>query len=403
MTGFAITVLSGKFTVSFKIKSKILASLDDLQANAMAQRGWLMTGIDTTQPIDIRISPSPLENEQHAYRVCDTLVISDCTIPALTPFALPCAPAEVPFFADAEVSVQLPLYKRGIEGDLFYKISPNPSATAPCVALPPASMQSSFAKREIERLNAEACTAPEQFSVTSGWLANQWRQVRFSCGQHYHLSIDELGDYRVTGSDIAFIQNESITANEEVVLGPCLILALAMRTIFTLHASAWGSADGIIGFIGESGAGKSTLAAFLDQHFSGVPSRFSRFADDCLPVTVQNGDAVAMPHFPQLKLPASAHYAAGNPPRVPVRALVSLAGNRSQNTIEITPLHGKDALLEIVRHTIAAKLFGADLNQQHLAFAAQFIGNVPVYRMRYPHRREQLPAVADRLLDLVVR
>ncbi len=328
----------------------------------MAQRGWLPAGIDAAQPINIRISSSPVENERHAFRVCGTLIISDYLIPALAPFALPCSPAEV--------SVHPPLYKRGIE-----------------------------------RLNAEACTEPELFSVTSGWLANRWRQVRFSCGQHYHLSIDELGDYRVTGNDIAFIKQESTTANEEVLLGPCLILALAMRTIFTLHASAWGSADGIIGFIGESGAGKSTLAAFLDRHFSGVPSRYSRFADDCLPVMVQNGSAVALPHFPQLKLPASAHYTAGNPPQVPVKALVSLAGSQSQNqnTIEITPLHGKDALLEIVRHTIAGKLFGPDLSRQHLAFAAQFIGNVPVYRMCYPHRRERLPAVAGRLLDLLQR
>ncbi len=51
-----------------------------------------------------------------------------------------------------DLSVHLPLCKRGIEGDLFNKIYPNPSATAPCVALPPASMQSSFPKRGNERL-----------------------------------------------------------------------------------------------------------------------------------------------------------------------------------------------------------------------------------------------------------
>jgi len=61
------------------------------------------------------------------------------------------------------LSIFLPLWKRGIEGDLSNKISPNLSATAPCVALdcpltaqstftihgsvPPASMQSSFSKR----------------------------------------------------------------------------------------------------------------------------------------------------------------------------------------------------------------------------------------------------------------
>ena len=91
--------------------------------------------------------------------------------------------------------------------------------------------------------------------------------------------------------------------DEEVFLGPALLLALALRATFTLHASAIAYAGRAVLFAGDSGAGKSTLAAALAR----IQSRgATRLADDIVPVSIRGGRLVAWSDYPQLKLPPDA-------------------------------------------------------------------------------------------------
>ena len=71
----------------------------------------------------------------------------------------------------------------------------------------------------------------------------------------------------------------------EVILGPALVLALALRGIWSLHASAAMFQDQTTVFLGESGQGKSTLAAYL----SNSPG-WRLVADDILPVKIDAGE-----------------------------------------------------------------------------------------------------------------
>ncbi len=75
-----------------------------------------------------------------------------------------------------------------------------------------------------------------------------------------------------------------------------------------------------VAFVGETGAGKSTLAAYLARE-----AGWLRLADDVLPVALGGaGGPAALPHFPQLKLPAAEQVGPGVPQRMPLRAVYAL-------------------------------------------------------------------------------
>lgn len=168
-----------------------------------------------------------------------------------------------------------------------------------------------------------------------------------------------------------------------VIFGPLLTLALAARGVWCLHASAVQRGDRLLVFVGESGRGKSTLAAFLDGR---------RLADDVLPVSA---DSHAFPHFPQLKLPAPLDPLP--PARLPVSRIYQLAAAPAGADVQIEPLAAAAAAVLLVRHTVAARLFGPGLLTAHLHACTRLAAAVPVCRLRYPHRPSALPAVAAAL------
>jgi hypothetical protein len=125
--------------------------------------------------------------------------------------------------------------------------------------------------------------------------------------------------------------------------GPLLILALARRGVFCLHAGAVRTKNGeAVLILGRSGVGKSTLAR-ADPALSLV--------DDIAPVTVMDGQLYLLPHFPQLKLPQPF---ANLPERVPVAQIWHLQtpaqmSQRALSAIELAPI--------ILQHTVASRLF----------------------------------------------
>ena len=88
--------------------------------------------------------------------------------------------------------------------------------------------------------------------------------------------------------------------NIELISGPALILLLAQRSTFCLHAGAVSinlnnEEAANVAFIADSGVGKSTLSAEAGRSWQ-------QLSDDILPVNVEQGIYVYN-DFPQLKLP----------------------------------------------------------------------------------------------------
>jgi len=251
---------------------------------------------------------------------------------------------------------------------------------------------------------------------------------------------------------------------EEVVLGPGIMIALALRGTFTLHASACAVGDRVVLFVGDSGAGKSTLAAHLGRAEDG----FTRLVDDVLPIELGTGRApIARIDYPQLKLPPDEQPWLLEQQEWPIHAIcVVLPENiaraksgsgqeRANAGSNATFMEGADrardagdgespskfrdglaaarvrdpvpgdaptgeqvakgeprgpvlrklspgaAALAVTGHTIATRLFAPDLTTRHLAWAAEMAQRVPVYTLTNPHEPATLPKIANIVRELV--
>lgn len=180
----------------------------------------------------------------------------------------------------------------------------------------------------------------------------------------------------------------------EILFGPALVLLLATRGVFCLHASAARVRRQAVVFLGPSGAGKSTLARAAPRS-----GGWERIGDDILPVALTAEGADALPRFPQLKLPEGAQWGRRRPGRVPIRSAyeVRTGPPAPGGAILVTPTSSREALLRLVRFTVASRLFDRTLTERHLAFCDGLARRARVSVLTYPRSFEVLPAVYDAL------
>jgi hypothetical protein len=175
--------------------------------------------------------------------------------------------------------------------------------------------------------------------------------------------------------------------DDEVLLGPVLLLALALGGVFCLHASAVAAPDGrgAVAFAGCSGAGKSTLAAAFGPR---------RLGDDVLPVALDlEGAPVVLPRFPQLKLDPATQPGAGAPESLPLVAVLLPSRVAADAPSKVASLGQRAAAAELVRHTLAGRLFPPDLLARHMDLVTAFVRRVPVVRLEVPWGEDRLPRV----------
>jgi hypothetical protein len=219
-------------------------------------------------------------------------------------------------------------------------------------------------------------------------------RIRHQDGDTYLVAADGGSIRRLARSSDEFAFTHITRA-----LGAPLALALALRDIYLLHASAVAGSDGaVVALSAESGGGKSTLAAAAA---TAPELGLSRVADDQLPVRLGRTPA-ALPHFPQLKLSPEAQYPAAQAPAVALRALVELEVDAGCSAPEISRESAPSAIQALVRATVAAKLFDREILARHFNACASAALELPVYRLRAPQDLDRLGealAVLTRLPD----
>jgi len=233
----------------------------------------------------------------------------------------------------------------------------------------------------------------------TGWIAEDWRKVTCRSGQNgWRIEIDQIGTFDVAldGSAITYQGGtDDVSLVEQALLGPALALAFAARGIYMLHASALLVNDRAILFMGESGAGKSTLARWLDEH----RTEATRIGDDVLPVTLgARGALLALPHFPQLKLPVEQQPGWAAPEQVPVVAAYAVE-RVDDGDVHVKALSGSAATAALIGGTVAGSLFDDRLRGPHLDFCTQAAARAKVQQLVYPHRAGSLEAVAKTVLN----
>ncbi len=234
-----------------------------------------------------------------------------------------------------------------------------------------------------------------------GWVGNAWRHVTCYGDQSgYRLQVEGVGRFIVSedGNQIIYRKVELLPVDSQAlnatILGPPLILGLALKDIWCLHASAIFKEGCLILFIGESGQGKSTLARELVIR---PENDCLLAADDITPVIMTSGDLVGLPHFPQLKLDAQSQPAINLPQRVRVGAIYAVQKEQAHRPVKEIKLNQKNALLALIRHSVASQLFNRLTLERHLDFCTYAAGRIPVYKLHYPHRLTAVAEVAAQL------
>lgn len=178
---------------------------------------------------------------------------------------------------------------------------------------------------------------------------------------------------------------------EELVLGPPILLLLAARSIWALHASAVFVHGRLFVFLGESGRGKSTLAALAYPDWE-------RAADDLLPFELVRGHLLAHLDYPQLKL---------DPPRrfhapAPVAALIALGGPGSAAEPRLARLRPSEAARLLLGQTVPARCYGPNLLAAHLETCAAAADVVPAYRLDLPRDLSRLEEAGRCISELAL-
>ncbi len=224
-----------------------------------------------------------------------------------------------------------------------------------------------------------------EFAEVTYWRKNGIAQIDVNAKPV--CQIDFVNDHIHVLNDRPFDEG----LNLEVIMGPALILLLSMDEIYCLHAGAVATPHGCLAMIAESGAGKSTLSAHVDNSWS-------QLADDILPLEyVEN---VELFHrFPQLKLNNASIIDRPNEPLF-LKCIFRLIEEPSAQT-EFRVLKRTDALLQVVRHTVAARLFDQKMMRSHSHFAKHVTAHIPTIEVSYPRDLTRLEDLRNDISDFV--
>jgi len=212
--------------------------------------------------------------------------------------------------------------------------------------------------------------------------------VLFDKDKNYHVKInDDL--YSIGNNSIhANIQNIDVT----VLMGPVFILHLAKNWIFCLHASAFIVNDTSFILMAESGTGKSTIARYIQQQKLGT-----RIADDIVPLKIIKEKLTILPSFPQLKLNQEQQHTGEN---VSFKTVAIFASKSSEET-SLSKINQFQAMINLIQHSVATKLFAESELKNHLSFCHQMSSRIDAYELNYQHNKNSLNQFWKLINDII--
>jgi hypothetical protein len=176
-----------------------------------------------------------------------------------------------------------------------------------------------------------------------------------------------------------------------VLLGPVLILNLAINSVFCLHASAFILNNKIFILMADSGTGKSTIARFIDKQ-----ANCQRIADDILPLKFNNNRLTILPNFPQLKLNQEQQYKGES---LQLETVLLFAEKSKQET-RFKLIDTFTSIKKLIKHSVATKIFASNELKNHLAFCHNVSSQAKSYHVKYQHSDNSLQQLLDALNEI---
>ena len=184
---------------------------------------------------------------------------------------------------------------------------------------------------------------------------------------------------------------------EQLVLGPTMVFLGAARGHAFIHASALAMAGGVIILAGKSGAGKSTLARHLARLIPGC----RRLSDDIVVVSQSDAGPVCLPRYPQPGL-AQDEQPAGWQTRLPILGAFVLEPPRNAGGMaNIKCLSSADSAMGLINHCMGSGLNDRVLDRCVLDTVSSVQSHGISGIIEYPHHAAAPGQIASMIKDYV--
>jgi hypothetical protein len=255
-------------------------------------------------------------------------------------------------------------------------------------------------------------TLPGGAPWTSFWRVEGGYLARFPGLADFEISLDgrQISVWRVPGIPTS--------ATDNLYLNQAIPLALSRQGALILHACAIEIEERCVIFAGASGRGKSTLTA----SFATSGHRF--LTDDGLHLSLQEGQLMALPSHPSIRLWADSQdalmppdVASAEPADYTTKARfladASLAycpeprrvhslfflGSGECDEVRIEPMRPQAALVELVRHSFLLDIDEHRMLANHFDEISRIANRGCLYHLDYPRRYDMLAELRRTIVD----
>jgi len=246
-----------------------------------------------------------------------------------------------------------------------------------------------------------------------------------------YLWWDDIGKVRINKGELVTVEPiRDLDGSDELnlipfILGPVMALMLHQRGFLVLHGSAVNVSRGnvqsngfpsAVAFLGHRGNGKSTTAIHL--YLEGYPL----VADDILAIKFsEDGKPVGYPGYPHVRLSDEAYHQVKGHTDIltPIRTLAGKVFCDASHefspepvnleriyviekiqrddgiTTGISVLKSQETLIDLIRHSVARRIFQHITQKENMLKCAQLVNNVAVKRLEIVHSFTNIRDVVD--------
>jgi hypothetical protein len=246
---------------------------------------------------------------------------------------------------------------------------------------------------------------------------------RATGGGHFRLRYADDTQFLVAagGNRVEVVAPPGTTLEDSAtyLLGPVLGLAMRLRGVTCLHASAISMGDEAIVIAGPAGAGKSTAAACFAEMGRAI------LTDDVAALSIRDGVVHVQPAYPQLRLwPDSVSMLFGSPdalPRLtptwekcaltlsqpgafetrslPLKAIYVLDGDDEYGEVTVAQVNGAERLRTLVANTYVGYLLDGTMRQQEFDTLTRVACTVPVRKVGRDVHSRCVSSLCARLVE----
>ena len=227
-----------------------------------------------------------------------------------------------------------------------------------------------------------------------------------------YLWWDDIGKVKISGGKQVTVEPIADLEDSETInlipflLGPVMAMLLHQRGYLVLHGSSVKINEGAVAFLGHRGNGKSTTAIHLYKE--GYPL----VTDDILAIKFdEDGLPVVYPGYPHARLNEDSYCQVKDNAGI-LTPIKTLAGKvfcdasyqfspnplildmiyliEKGDKIESSLLKSQDNLIDLIRHSVANRIFQHTTQRENFMHCAQLVNNVSVRRLEITHSFERI-------------